>query len=548
MPHIQGVQRDAVLLFPASLDEYITDDNPVRFIDAFVDQLDLQELGFRRAVAAPTGRPAYHPGDLLKLSIYGYLNRLRSSRLLERESHRNVELIWLLKKLTPDFKTIADFRKDNLQPLQKVCRAFTLLCKELELFGGELVAIDGSKFKAWNNRKRNWNDEKLKRALQEIDHKITSYLQELDAHDRQDPNPPRLTALELQARIEQLRVRQEQYQTLREELAASGESQISLTDPDSRSMSIGQGVEVCYNVQVVTDAKHKLIVANDVTNDPTDSDQLAPMAIGAKEVLGVETLEATADMGYAHGEQVKQCESAKIVAYVPKPHTSRSQRKGLFTKDDFRYDAIDDAYTCPNGAVLTFRFQTTEKGRETRYYATNACGVCPIKARCTENKRGRRLTRWVDEHILEEMEQRVQTRPEILRQRKELVEHVFGTMKRHMQHGYFLLKTLAKVRAEFSLTVLTYNLKRVIAIMGVPKLLAALLDQAILEKWLSQPDMQVLVKLIEWIDRWLCRMMKRDAKFPTRTSRVFTHSDTSLDGCGMSRQSLGLSYISPVSL
>ena len=482
MPHIQGVQRDAVLLFPSSLDEYITPDNPVRVIDAFVDQLDLQALGFRRAVAASTGRPAYHPGDLLKLYIYGYLNPIRSSRLLERESHRNVELIWLLKKLTPDFKTIADFRKDNLQPLQKVCRAFTVLCKELELFGGELVAIDGSKFKAWNNRKRNWNDQKLGRALQEIDEKISSYLHDLDAQDRQDPNPPRLTASELQTRIDQLRARHEQYQILREQLAASGESQISLTDPDSRSMSIGQGVEVCYNVQVVTDAKHKLIVANDVTNDPTDSDQLAPMAIGAKEVLGVETLEATADMGYANGEQVKQCESAKIVVYVPKPHTSRSQRKGLFTKDDFRYDATNDTYICPNDAILTFRFQTTEKGRDTRYYATSACKTCPITAKCTENKGGRRITRWADEHILEAMEQRVKARPDMLRQRKELVEHVFGTMKRHLQHGYFLLKTLPKVRAEFSLTVLTYNLKRVIAILGVPKLLAALLDPAIQEK------------------------------------------------------------------
>lgn len=297
MPHIQAVQRDAVLLFPPSLDEYITDHNPVRFIDTFVDQLDLQALGFRRAVAASTGRPAYHPGDLLKLYIYGYLNRIRSSRLLERESQRNLELIWLLKKLAPDFKTIADFRKDNLQPLQKVCRTFTLLCKELELFGGELIAIDGSKFKASPNRKRNWNDEKLTRALQEIDDKITTYLHDLVAQVSQDPNPPRFTASELQARIEQLRARQAQYQSLRDQLAASGEGQISLTDPDSRSISSGQGVEVCYNVQVVTDAKHKLIVANDVTNDPTDSDQLAPLAKSAKEVLGVETLEATADMG-----------------------------------------------------------------------------------------------------------------------------------------------------------------------------------------------------------------------------------------------------------
>jgi transposase len=243
MPHIQGVQRDAVLLFPASLDEYITPDNPVRFSDAFVDQLEVQALGFRRALPARTGRPAYHPGDLLKLSIYGYLNPIRSSRLLERETQRNLELIWLLKKLTPDFKTIADFRKDNLH--------------------------------------------------------------DLDTQDRHDHNPPRLTASELQTRIDQLRARQQQYQSLREQLAARGESQISLTDPESRSISSGQGVELCYNVQVVTDAKHKLIVANDVTNDPTDSNQLAPMAISAKEILGVETLEATADRGYAHGEQVQ---------------------------------------------------------------------------------------------------------------------------------------------------------------------------------------------------------------------------------------------------
>ena len=536
MPHIQGVQRDAVVLFPPSLDEYITDDNPVRFIDAFVDQLDLQELGFRRAVAAPTGRPAYHPADLLKLYIYGYLNRIRSSRLLERESQRNVELIWLLKKLTPDFKTIADFRKDNLQPIRQVCRSFTLLCKQLDLFGGELIAIDGSKFKAWNNRKRNWTDERLQRALQEIDEKIARYLHDFDAQDDQQPNPPRLSTVELQERIAQLRARQQHYTAIREQLADSGETQISLTDPDSRSMSVGQGVDVCYNVQVVTDAKHKLIVAEEVTNAVTDRDQLAPMALQAKAVLETDTLDATADMGYAHGEQVKQCEAAGITAYVPKPHTSRNQRKGLFTKDDFRYDPANDTYTCPDGAILTFRFQTKEKERETRYYATTACGTCPIKAKCTENKRGRRITRWADEHILEQMERRVQARPDILRQRKELVEHVFGTMKRHLQHGYFLLRTLPKVRAEFSLTVLTYNLKRVIAILGVPKLLAALRDQAILEKVVRhQTGLDVFVKPIWWVHRWLCQKTKLGRKFRAHPCRVFTHSDAPADALRASR-------------
>jgi transposase len=285
MPHIQGVQRDALVLFPPSLDEYITDDNPVRFIDAFVDQLELQQLGFLRAVAAPRGRPAYHPADLLKLYIYGYLNRLRSSRLLERETRRNVELMWLLKKLTPDFKTIADFRKDNLQPIQKVCRTFTLLCKELDLFGGELVAIDGSKFKAVNNRKRNFTDEKLTKALAHIDAKIAEYLQALDSADSQTATRPDLTAAELHQRIAQFRERKQHYQEVQQRLVASGESQISLTDPDSRSMPVAQGVDVCYNVEMVVDSKHKLIVTHEVTTAVTDKDQLAPMAKAAKQVL-----------------------------------------------------------------------------------------------------------------------------------------------------------------------------------------------------------------------------------------------------------------------
>ena len=477
MPHIQGVQRDAVLLFPPSLDEYITDDNPVRCIDAFVDQLDLQELGFLRAVAAPLGRPAYHPRDLLKLYIYGYLNRLRSSRLLERETRRNVELMWLLKKLTPDFKTIADFRKDNLAPIQKVCREFTLLCKALDLFGGELVAVDGSTFKAVNNRKRNFTAEKLKKALEHIDAKIAEYLQALDTADTETPTRPDLTATALHQRIAQFRERKQQYQQVQQVLVASGESQISLTDPDSRSMPVGQGVDVCYNVEVVVDKKHKLIVTHEVTTAVTDTDQLAPMAKAAKQVLGVEELDAVADKGFYHGEQVKRCDEANIQAYIPQPHTSRNQQKGLFTKDDFRYDTEQDSYWCPQGEELTFRFETEEKGRATRYYATSACGGCPIKARCTDNKGGRRITRWADEHVVEAMAERVRAHPEIMKQRKELIEHVFGTMKRSMDQGYFLLRTRKKVAAEMSLTVLAYNLKRAITILGVKGLMAGLIER-----------------------------------------------------------------------
>ncbi len=503
MPHIHGAPRDQVLLFPPSLDEYITDDNPVRFIDAFVDQLDLHQLGFSRAVASPLGRPAYHPADLLKLYIYGYLNRLRSSRLLERETRRNLELIWLLKKLTPDFKTIADFRKDNLQPIQKVCRTFTLLCKELQLFGGELVAIDGSKFKAVNNRKRNFTDEKLTKALRHIDQKIAEYLQALDTADSDSPTRRDLSAAELQERIEQFRERKQHYQQLQQTLAASGERQISLTDPDSRSMPVAQGVDVCYNVEVVVDSKHKLIVTHEVTSDVSDQEQLAPMAKQAKLVLGVQEVDALADKGFYNGEQVKQCDAAAIHAYIAKPHTSRNQHKGLFTKDDFRYDKQRDSYWCPQGAELTFRFESEEKGRATRYYATGVCGGCPLKPQCTENKGGRRITRWADEHLLEAMAERVQANPALLKQRKELIEHVFGTIKRSMDQGYFLLRTRKKVAAEMSLTVLAYNLKRVITILGVKGLMAGLIER-MASLWSIVWWLMSVPQWCKWIRRAAC--------------------------------------------
>jgi len=367
MPPIQGVQRDAVLLVPPSRDAAITDAHPVRFIDACVDQRDLQARGVRRAVAAPTGRPADHPGDRLKRSSYGDRNRRRSRRLLDRESHRNVELICLLKKLPPDGKTMAAVRKDTLQPRQKVGRAGTVRCQDLALVGGALVAIDGSTCTASPNRKRNGNAETLTRARPELANKITSYLQALEAHARHDPTPPRRTALERQARIEPLRVRQEPYQTLRAELAARGARHIALPDPDSRSMRIGQGLAGCANVHVVTAAKHKLMVATAVTNAPSASDHRAPRAIGAKEVRGGATCAAPAARGYAPGAQVNRCERAKLVADVPKPPTSRRPRKGLVPNDDFRADARDATETGPNGAGLTVRLHTPEKGRDTRY-------------------------------------------------------------------------------------------------------------------------------------------------------------------------------------
>ncbi len=471
MPHIQGADRHTVIQFPPILDDYITPDNPVRVIDAFVDQLDLQALGFARAVPARTGRPAYHPGDLLKLYVYGYLNRTRSSRLLEREAHRNVEVMWLLKRLTPDFKTIADFRKDNLAALRGVCREVTLLCKELELFGAELVAIDGSKFKAVNNRTRNFTPKKLERALAEIDAKITGYLAELDTQDVTEPAATK-PIRDLQAKLARLRERQQHYAAYQQELAASGATQLSLTDPDSRSMPVTQGTEVGYNVQVAVDAKHNLIVAHEVTNAVTDREQLGPLARQVQALLAVESVDVVTDVGYYHGAEVQACLESGITPYIAKPHTSRNQKAGLFTKADFVYELQQDTYHCPAGATLTYRFTSIEDGRPTRKYATAQCGACPIRAQCTRSPRdGRRISRWEDEHVLDAMAERVRDNPQIMKQRKAIVEHPFGTMKRAMNQGYFLMRGLRKVRTEMSLTVLAYNLKRVLNILGVERLL-----------------------------------------------------------------------------
>lgn len=473
MSFIKGTPRSDVLLFPEAIDDYVTSDNPVRFIEAFVDNLDLSNLGFSRTTPAHTGRPAYSPADLLKLYICGYINRVRSSRSLERECFRNLELIWLMRKLRPDFKTIADFRKDNADAIKKVCRQFTLVCKRLELFGGELVAIDGSKFKAQNNKKHNFTAEKLDKSIKDLDAKIKDYLDQLDEADEQEAEVNTPSAQQLKEKIEQLRKRKENYELVDKQLKASGETQISLTDPDSRAMKVGQGSEVCYNVQTVVDEKHKLIIEHEVTNEPTDHHQLSKMALRAKQTLEVEQLEVVADRGYYDGAEVKKCAEAGITVYVAKQQTSANEKHGLFTKADFTYNCEKDCYECPAGKELGYRYDTVELGRHIRYYSTNECRTCEIKNKCTRNKRGRRITRWVDEAILEQMSERVKNNPEKMKKRKELAEHPFGTMKRGMNSGYFLMRGIKKVGAEMSLTVLAYNIKRVINILGVRKMLEA---------------------------------------------------------------------------
>ena len=474
MGYIRGESREQMSLLPEAIDDYIGEENSVRFLDVFVEKLGLSELGFERAIPAETGRPAYDPGDLLRLYLYGYLNRIRSSRRLEKEAARNLELMWLLRKLRPDFKTIADFRKGNGPAIKRVCREFTLLCKQLDLFGGELVAIDGSKFPAVNGKKRNFTAAKLERLIEEIDAKIEVYLKQFDSWDQEEAQILMPSVEAMKEKLQLWRERKQCYQDYQQQLNESGEKQISLTDPDSRKITRADSSVVGYNVQVAVDEKHKLIVEHEVTNAVTDQDQLVPMAERAKQVLGVAELEIVADMGYYDGAEVQKCEAQGMTVYIPKPNTSANTKLGLFGKERFTYHPDQDVYRCPAGESLTYRFGTVEKGRKIRYYSTPACGGCAWKAQCTRSQDNRRITRWEYEGVLERMQQRVESRPEMMLKRKAIVEHPFGTIKRWMDQGYFLMRGKKKVSTEMSLTVLAYNLRRVINLLGVKALIEVL--------------------------------------------------------------------------
>ena len=473
MSFIEGVGRNQHTLFPEVLDDYIPFEHPVRFIDAYVAQLDLAGLDFERATAAETGRPGYDPGDLLRLYIYGYLNGVCSSRKLEREAQRNVELMWLLRRLCPDHKTIAEFRRHNKKAIRRLFREFTLLCKNLNLFGAELVAIDGSKFRAVNAKKRNYSRKMLEEIVKSIDEKISRYLENADITDKADDAKTESTDA-ASKELAKLTERAAEVRAMLSVLDASGESQISLTDPDSRAMKLRSGTDVCYNAQTAVDAKHNLIVAVEVTNEATDRNWLSPMAIDAKQTLGVESLNVVADKGYSSAREVEACDEANITAYVPKPETSANKALGLFTKNDFAFVSERDVYICPAGKELTFRHAATEKGRDVRYYKTNECRNCAIRQQCTRNSESRRISRTANEHVLERMNLRVAANPELMRRRKAIVEHPFGTIKRWMNQSYFLMRGLENVRTEFSLSAFAYNLKRVLNIMSVPDLIRAI--------------------------------------------------------------------------
>ena len=450
----------------------------MRVVDAFIEALNLAELGFDIMPEA-TGRPGYRPSTLLKIYLYGYLNQIQSSRRLERECARNVELMWLTGQLKPDFKTIADFRKDNGSAIKAVCRRFVALCRNMHLLDEGLVAIDGSKFKAVNNREKNFTHDRLKKRMQSIEEGVTRYLADLDRADRQVevsgvPVPATKVAA-LKEKIEGLKAKIQTLSALETKLAASGEKQISLTDPDARAMTSQShsAYTVGYNVQSVVDAKHHLIVAHEVTNIGIDNGQLSSMAAEARDALNSGGVEVLADKGYYKSEEIAACEEAGIAVYVPKPITSNARAEGRFDKRDFIYDPINDHYRCPAGQHLTYRMTREESGRVMQTYFTNACETCPLRSDCTTGKE-RRVKRWEREHLLERVQERLDRTPGAMQVRRETIEHTFGTLKAWMGATHFKMKTLKHVGTEMALHVLAYNIKRVIAILGIPELLKAI--------------------------------------------------------------------------
>ena len=471
-----GWAREQAHLLPERLEDYIGPDNPVRFLDAFVAALDLRALGFAFPKADPRGRgaPAYPPAALLKLYLYGYCHQVRSSRRLEAEGGRNLEVLWLLQKLTPDFKTIADFRKDNAAAFTAVLRQFNQLCRQLDLFGGQLLAIDGTKVKAVNAADQNWTQTKLEKQSARLETRLTEYLAALDAADREEgPRPAAApTAAQLQAKIAPLRARQEEVQAAIATLQKEGVTESSATDPDSRAMrSKGRHV-VGYNVQGVADAKHHLLVSTTVTNAASDQGQLAPMAQAAKAELKIEQADVVADGGYVKSQDIKDCQDAGLEPHLPAVQNSPSERAGQYGKEDFRYDAARDVYHCPAGAELTRRRQMEDKGRVLfTYDHPPACAKCPLKSRCTSAGH-RTISRWEHEERLERMAAAVRAAPEKLGRRKTIIEHCWGTLH-WLLPGGFLVKGLKKVGAEVSLAHWAYNLKRALAVVGLEKLLAA---------------------------------------------------------------------------
>lgn len=479
MGYIEGAKREQQMMFPATVEEYVGENNEVRAVAAFIECLRFEELGFVRSEPAVEGRPGYDPRVLLGIYIWGHLNRIRSSRRLERECSRNVELMWLTGLLRPDFKTLCRFRQENAKAIGKVLVQFRMVCDGAGLFGKELVAIDGSKFKAVNSVDRNVTQKKLAAMIEREKRAVQEYLADLEKTDGEDLcNGSELTADELKSRIARLEENLKQHEGLLGEMKASGENQRSLTDPDARLMKTAKGTAVCYNIQTAVDSKHKLIVEVEVTNEAADQTLLPEMARKAKDGLGVDKLTVVADGGYFSNDALKACEDENITAYVPIREAQDAERKGLFSRKRFKYDEARDLYVCPSGDEMTPTSKGVKKSPRTTWefllYTTRSCGRCPVRSQCTSSKTGRKIRRWVHHAVLDRLQTRLDENPDIIRKRKALVEHPFGTIKIGMGHERLLTKGLRNVATEIKLTVLGYNFKRVLSILGLETLIATL--------------------------------------------------------------------------
>lgn len=470
MAHVVGQSRYQTTLFPEVLDEVVGRDDPVRVIDAFVETLDLAELGFSKVAAEEMGRPPYAPGDLLKLYIYGYLHRIRASRRLAAEACRNVQVMWLINRLTPAFKTIADFRKDHAKAIVEVCRGFIVFCRDQSLFGAELLAIDGTKIAAVASRKQVFTPKRIAKMNEAIERKITEHLAAMDEADRQEVAAP-IARANVAGAIEALKAQRVRLQERAHELADRGLNQLVATEPEAKLMRTPHGHAVAYNAQTAVDVEHKLIVAFDLTNEGNDLQQLHPMAVQGKAAVGTDEVAVVADTGYSNGEHGALCEQDGITAIVPRAVTVNPCGKQYFTRDQFTYEPVSDSWRCPADQTLSlFKTSHTQKKKE---YTTKACGGCPLKPQCTDAAR-RVIVRDFYEDSREAMHQRATADPIWMKHRRETAEHPFGTMKWLMAHPRFLVRGLEKAKAELALGVLAYNLKRVVTILGVPTLLHAL--------------------------------------------------------------------------
>lgn len=475
--HIKGKSRSQATFFPEVLDDFVSTENPVRVIDVFVDELDLSALGFQGVVPKDTGRPNYHPAMLLKLYLYGYLNRIQSSRRLEKEANRNVELMWLTERLAPDFKTIADFRKNNGKGIKQCCRTFIDFCRQMNMFSDALVAIDGSKFKASNNKSKNYTPRKLQASMDRVEKHIARYLSQLDEVDLNeqvtDTTPIEEKLVWLKARLSELK-------QLKEKVEAHPDKQISMTDPDSRLLkTTAMERKVCYNVQSAVDCKHHLIVAHEVTNT-TDRNQLCRMGKQAQTALKNDEITVLADKGYFSSKDIVEAQDAGMTPLVPNFDTSGSEKKGIFNKTLFQYDAEKNIYICPAKQELTPRGQVTDKGLLYRSYSCSVklCRVCSMKPKCTKNASPRKIRRWENADRIERMTHLLESKPDSMVIRQKTVEHPFGTIKLWMGATHLLTRRFKGVSIEMNLHVLAYNLKRMISIFGVSGLIKALMARS----------------------------------------------------------------------